>query len=180
MNMTVTPSGQACGAQVSGVDLARELDEELIADIRDAWIEHGVIAFPNQFIDDDELERFTTYFGNFGEDPFVQPIPGRKHIIEIQRKADETSSIFAEAWHSDWSFQSTPPTGTCLYRIIIPESGATRCSRISTRRWRKCHPPCGKRLRVDMQYIRLLEVMRPRACTALRMRDQVAVCDEIV
>jgi taurine dioxygenase len=123
MNMTVTPSGQACGAQVSGVDLARELDEELIADIRDAWIEHGVIAFPNQFIDDDDLERFTTYFGDFGEDPFVQPIPGRKHIIEIQRKADETSSIFAEAWHSDWSFQSTPPTGTCLYGIIIPESG---------------------------------------------------------
>jgi alpha-ketoglutarate-dependent taurine dioxygenase len=33
------------------------------------------------------------------------------------------SDIFAEAWHTDWSFQSNPPAGTCLYGITIPESG---------------------------------------------------------
>jgi taurine dioxygenase len=123
MQMTITPSGQACGALVTGVDLGADLPGDLIAGIRTAWIQYGVLAFPDQFIDDDDLERFTRYFGNCGDDPFIQPIPGRKHIIEIQRKADETSSLFAEAWHSDWSFQSNPPAGTCLYGIIIPESG---------------------------------------------------------
>ncbi|KAA1190551.1 TauD/TfdA family dioxygenase [Pseudohalioglobus sediminis] len=123
MGMTIRLSGQAFGATVTGVDLSKQLADSLVTDIRQAWVEHGVLAFPNQSLSDDDLERFTAYFGDFGEDPFVQPIPGRKHIIAIQRKADETSSIFAEAWHTDWSFQSTPPAGTCLYGITIPESG---------------------------------------------------------
>jgi len=123
MGMTIRPSGQACGATVNGVDLSEELGESLVTDIRQAWVEHGVLAFPDQSLSDDGLERFTGYFGDFGEDPFVQPIPGREHIIAIQRKADETSSIFAEAWHTDWSFQTNPPAGTCLYGITIPESG---------------------------------------------------------
>ena len=121
--MTIRLSGQACGAAVTGVDLSKELRESLVTDIRQAWVEHGVLTFPDQSLSDDDLERFTGYFGAFGEDPFVQPIPGRDHIIAIQRNADETSSIFAEAWHTDWSFQSNPPAGTCLYGITIPESG---------------------------------------------------------
>jgi taurine dioxygenase len=123
MGMTIRPSGQACGATVNGVDLSEELGESLVTDIRQAWLEHGVLAFPDQSLSDDDLERFAGYFGDFGEDPFVQPIPGREHIIAIQRNADETSSIFAEAWHTDWSFQTNPPAGTCLYGITIPESG---------------------------------------------------------
>jgi taurine dioxygenase len=123
MGMTIRPSGQACGATVTGVDLSKELGESVVADIRQAWAEHGVLAFPDQSLSDDGLERFTAYFGDFGEDPFVQPIPGREHIIAIQRKADETSSIFAEAWHTDWSFQRNPAAGTCLYGITIPEFG---------------------------------------------------------
>ena len=123
MGMTVKLSGQACGATITGVDLGKDLGESLVADIRQAWIEHAVLAFPDQSLTDDDLERFTAYFGEFGEDPFVQPIPGRDHIIAIQRNADETSSIFAEAWHTDWSFQSRPPAGTCLYGITIPKSG---------------------------------------------------------
>ena len=123
MPIKITPSGEACGAKVSGVDLSKDLRENVVTSIRTAWIEHGVLAFPEQSLSDDDLERFTAYFGDFGEDPFVQPIPGREHIIAIQRKADETSSIFAEAWHTDWSFQRNPPAGTCLYGITIPESG---------------------------------------------------------
>ena len=123
MGMTIRSSDQACGATVTGVDLSKELGESLVTDIRQAWVEHGVLAFPDQSLSDDDLERFTAYFGDFGEDPFVQPIPGREHIIAIQRKADEASSIFAEAWHTDWSFQSNPPAGTCLYGITIPETG---------------------------------------------------------
>ncbi|GAB3271343.1 TauD/TfdA dioxygenase family protein [Parahaliea aestuarii] len=121
--MRVTPSGQACGAEITGVDLANELDDQTTAAIRAAWLEHLVLSFPGQTLSDDDLERFTRSFGPFGEDPFVRPIPGREHIIAICRRADETSSIFAEAWHTDWSFQPLPPDGTCLYGITIPPEG---------------------------------------------------------
>jgi taurine dioxygenase len=120
---TITPSGQACGATVTGVDLTRPLDADTIAAIRAAWLEHHVLAFPDQAMSDDDLERFTLCFGGFGDDPFIAPIPGRKHVIAVERRADETSPLFAENWHSDWSFQARPPAGTCLFGITIPPVG---------------------------------------------------------
>ena len=123
MTLTVTPSGMACGAEVRGLDLSRPVSAELAAEIRDIWLRHQVLCFPEQDLSDDDLERFTLAFGPFGDDPFIAPIPGRKHIIAVKRAADETSPIFAESWHSDWSFQEKPPQGTCLYGITIPPEG---------------------------------------------------------
>lgn len=123
MTLTVTPSDMACGAQVRGVDLSQPISASLVAEIRELWLEYQVICFPDQQLSDDDLERFTLAFGPFGDDPFIAPIPGRKHIIAVKRAADETSPIFAESWHSDWSFQEKPPQGTCLYGITIPPEG---------------------------------------------------------
>ena len=123
MTLKVTPSGQACGARVTGVDLAQPLALATVAAIRAAWLEHHVLAFPEQVIDDDALERFTLCFGGFGVDPFFAPIAGRQHIAAIRREAAEQSPLFAENWHSDWSFQARPPAGTCLLAIDIPPIG---------------------------------------------------------
>lgn len=121
--MRVEPSGEACGATVTGIDLAGPLDEERVAAIRAAWLEHRVLAFRDQTMDDDALERFTVAMGGFGEDPFFAPIAGRAHIAAIRREADETTPLFAENWHSDWSFLARPPAGTCLLAIDIPPVG---------------------------------------------------------
>jgi taurine dioxygenase len=123
MRIEVTPSGEACGATVRGVDLSPDLDASTVEQLRNAWLEHHVLAFPDQHMTDDDLERFTLYFGPFGDDPYIAPIPGRDHVIAVQRQADETSPLFAENWHSDWSFQATPPAGTCLLGITIPPIG---------------------------------------------------------
>lgn len=121
--MHVEATGQACGAVVTGVDLSAPLAPEQVAAIRAAWLQHHVLVFPDQRLSDDDLERFTLAMGGFGEDPFIAPIPGRTHVIAIQRDADETAPIFAETWHTDWSFQARPPAGTCLYGLTIPPTG---------------------------------------------------------
>jgi len=123
MKLEVTPTGQSCGARVAGVDLTRPLSPETVAQLRAAWLEHHVLVFPEQAMSDDDLERFTLYFGPFGDDPYIAPIPGREHIIAVERRADETSTIFADTFHSDWSFQEHPPQGTCLFGITIPPRG---------------------------------------------------------
>jgi len=123
MTINISKSTGACGATLTGVDLANPLDEDLVSQIRQAWLEHHVLAFPQQVLDNDDLERFTNYFGRFGDDPFIQPIDGRQHIIAVSRKADEKAPVFAENWHTDWSFQAIPPAGTCLYSLVIPEVG---------------------------------------------------------
>ena len=122
-SIVVTPSGQPSGASVRGVDLTVPLVGVQVAAIRAAWLEHHVLAFPDQAMSDDDLERFTQYFGPFGDDPFIAPIRGRDHVIAVKRIAGETAPLFAENWHSDWSFQARPPAGTCLFGITIPTTG---------------------------------------------------------
>jgi len=119
----VRPTGAALGAEVTGVDLSRPLDVDTIAEIRSAWLDHLVLSFPDQPMSHDDLERVTGYFGAFGEDPFIAPLPERPHIIEVKRDAEEKASVFAAAWHSDWSFQDVPPAATLLHAKIIPPVG---------------------------------------------------------
>ena len=123
MALDITPTGAALGAHVRGVDLSRPLDAETVAAIRAAWLEHLVLAFPDQEMSHEDLERFTEAFGGFGTDPFSAPLPDHPHIIELRRNADEKASVFAAAWHSDWSFQNPPPAGTVLHSKIVPPVG---------------------------------------------------------
>ncbi|MEP0190964.1 MAG: TauD/TfdA family dioxygenase [Erythrobacter sp.] len=121
--MIVEPSSASCGATVRGIDLSSNLSASEIASIRTAWLDHKVLAFSDQNMDDDALERFTQIMGDFGDDPFFDPIPGRKNIAAIVREANETTPLFAENWHSDWSFLPQPPSGTCLLAIELPPHG---------------------------------------------------------
>jgi taurine dioxygenase len=123
MKLDITPSGQACGASVRGVDVSKPMPADAVGAIRAAWLSHQVLAFPDQTLTDEQLEAFTLNFGPFGEDPFIAPILGHPHVIAVKRMADETSPIFAESWHTDWSFQARPPQGTCLYGKTIPPVG---------------------------------------------------------
>jgi len=121
--MKITKQDAPCGAVVSDIDLSQPLSETQVSALRKTWLDHHVLIFPNQNLSDDDLERFTLNFGPFGDDPFIEPIKGRKHVIAVCRAAGETTPIFADAWHTDWSFQDNPPAGTCLYGITIPPHG---------------------------------------------------------
>ena len=123
MNFNIKVSGQACGAEITGIDLTKDLLASEIRNLREVWLEHHVLSFPNQSMSDDDLERFTLYFGSFGDDPFIAPISGRQNIAAVKRTADEKVPIFADNWHTDWSFQLNPPAGTCLFGIDIPTKG---------------------------------------------------------
>jgi taurine dioxygenase len=119
----IEPSGAACGATIRGLDLSAPLDDATLAGVRAAWLAHGVVAFPDQRMTIADLERFTLALGPRGEDPFISPIPGHAHVVEIRREPDEQAPIFAETWHSDWSFLPVPPAATALYGTIVPPVG---------------------------------------------------------
>ena len=121
--MNVTPTEFSCGAVVTGVNLSTPLSGDMVAELRAHWLEHKVLVFPDQRLDNDGLVRFTEYFGECGEDPFFGRIEDSEHIAAVQRNADEKTPIFAEIYHSDWSFLDVPPAGTVLYGITIPPVG---------------------------------------------------------
>jgi len=119
----VTEAPAPCGAFIRGPRLNEPLAIEQIAAIRAAWLKHQVVVFPDQSLALEDLERFAATVGPFGVDPYFRSVPGHPHVAQIRREANETSTLFAESWHSDWSFLPSPPAATLLYGNVIPPVG---------------------------------------------------------
>ncbi len=121
--LEIEPQRHGFGARVRGLDLAATLDGATVAALQEAFIRYAVLIIPDQQLDAAALERFSARLGDFGHDPYVQPMPGFEHVIEVIREAGETAPIFGSLWHSDWSFQATPPSATILYGAETPPIG---------------------------------------------------------
>lgn len=121
--MKITASQASCGATVTGLDLSQAPDVRLKAALEAAIAEYKVLSFPQQPLELEQLEAFTAAFGAFGDDPYIQAMPDHPHVLELRREAEETVSNFGGGWHSDWSFQDTPPSYTILHGHTIPPVG---------------------------------------------------------
>jgi len=119
MPLSLIPQPGGFGAVVQGLDLRVTLPPDRVAEIRSTWLEHQVLVFPDQTLSLEDLERFAATVGPFGVDPYFGSVPGHPHVAQVRRDADETSTLFAEAWHSDWSFLPSPPAGTALFGVVI-------------------------------------------------------------
>lgn len=123
MTLNVTAQPAPCGAVVRGIDLRQTLDAHTLAAVRAAWLQHQVLAFVDQTLTLEDLERFALCIGPYGQDPYFESVPGHPHVAQVKREADETSTIFADNFHSDWSFLARPPAATLLYGDVIPPVG---------------------------------------------------------
>lgn len=119
---TITPVPGACGAEVDGIDLRAQLDDQIIADIRQAFVEHHVLFFRDQHLDPNAQVRFGERFGELEDYPFVAPIPEHPKVIPVIKEADETSN-FGGGWHTDLIYKQVPPSGTMLYALETPSRG---------------------------------------------------------
>ena len=115
----------ACGAVISGVDLAAELDDDVVAEIRRALLDHAVIFFREQSLTPDEQVAFSRRFGPYSPVPFVEAIAGHPEVIAVVREPSEQKGlVFGGLWHSDFSFLDEPPMGSILHAIEVPPYGA--------------------------------------------------------
>lgn len=110
-------------AEVTGLRLDRALADDVVEAIRETWTDYPVVVFPDQPLDHAALTAFSNRLGAFGVDPYLKAVPGYEHIIEVCREPRESTPIFGANWHSDWSFQRTPPSATLLHAKTVPPSG---------------------------------------------------------
>lgn len=122
-DLAVEPTGGPVGAVVRGVDLRRPVDPATADELRSAWLAHQLLVFPSQDLSPAALEAAAEVFGPIGEDPYFRPMPGEDHVVALTREADEQTPLFADVFHSDWSFLPTPPAGTMLYGVEVPPTG---------------------------------------------------------
>jgi taurine dioxygenase len=121
--IAVEPIAGSLGAEIGGVDLAAELSEETVAEIRAAWLEHLVVFFRDQErLGPPEFLAFAKRIGEPVEYPFVKGIEGFPEIIAIAKLPHETVN-FGGIWHSDTVYLEQPPMGTMLIAREVPSAG---------------------------------------------------------
>lgn len=120
--ITVTPVAGALGATISGVDLADDLPEETVAEIRRAWLARGVVFFRDQDLDAEHFMAFARCIGEPVEYPFVKGLDDHPEIIAVAKLPHETVN-FGGVWHSDTAYLDRPPMGTILVAREVPPFG---------------------------------------------------------
>jgi taurine dioxygenase len=112
----------ALGAEISGVDLARALPDELVAALRRAWLEHLVLYFRSQSLAPAQFMAFAERFGTPIEYPYLKGIEGYPHITEVKKLEHERVN-FGGVWHSDTTYLEHPPMASMLLAREIPPYG---------------------------------------------------------
>lgn len=131
----ITPSGQALGADVVGVDLANTLSDDDVTVIKQAWADHLVLRFREQkTLSPENLIDFSRHFGELDQAPiasteiagdFIRQHPEITVISNILVSDKPIGGLGASeaVWHTDMSYNERPPKGACLYAVEIPPAG---------------------------------------------------------
>ncbi|GAA4601819.1 taurine dioxygenase [Actinoplanes octamycinicus] len=120
MSIDITRIGGRIGASVAGVDLSRPLDDVVAKEIHEALVEHKVLVFRGQHLDDEQHQRFASIFGELTlAHPTVPSVDGQANVLEVAGG----EGARANAWHTDVTFVVAPPKATTLRSLVIPPYG---------------------------------------------------------
>jgi taurine dioxygenase len=120
--ITITPIAGSLGAEIGGVDLSSQLDDDTVAAIRRAWLDHLVVIVRGQAIRAEDFVAFARRIGEPAEYPFVPGIEGHPEIIAVTKLPHESVN-FGGIWHSDTAYLDEPPMGTMLLAREVPPAG---------------------------------------------------------
>jgi taurine dioxygenase len=124
VSVHVEPIARSLGAIVSGVDLRERISDDDFAVIYDALMQHLVLFFREQDIDDDQHLAFASRFGA----PNVYPTTRARGLdLPIEFIEDTPDSPpKADLWHTDAAFLAEPPDIAVLsMRLTAPVGGDT-------------------------------------------------------
>ncbi len=113
------------GAVIGGIDLREPQAPQVVALVRQALVDHGVIFFRQQ---DTSLEQFWAFLENFGQ-PQKEEIKGSAddRPSDVQT-ADMSASRYSTAtWHADTTSLARPPIATALRAAAPPKFGGDTC-----------------------------------------------------
>ena len=120
--ISVEPLTPAIGAEITDVDLRESLDDETVAEVRGALLDHGVIFFRDQHIDHERHLDFGRRFGELHVHPVAPCVDGRPELMRIHTDAKSVRHN-GDRWHSDVSCDEQPPMGSVLHLHTVPECG---------------------------------------------------------
>lgn len=131
----VKPSGQALGADVTGLDLSQPLSPATLLALQSAWDKHLVLRFRGQQqLQIEDHIHFSSHFGVLDSRPLAAKtwhpktaaLP--KEIVVISNLQEDSQPLGGlgdgeSTWHADMTYQSVPPKAALLLAREVPASG---------------------------------------------------------
>ena len=136
--MDVIPTGSALGAEITGIDLSKEISAAQREFIFNAYLDNLVLLFRGQSLTFADLLRLSELFGPPGlaanqllglarKSYLPQELPDNVAIISniVDGKGKPIGALGdGEAfWHTDSSFTETPISASLLHAIEVTEQG---------------------------------------------------------
>ena len=121
-SIEVKPVSPALGAEISGIDIAAGVDEQQLADLRQAFSDYGVIFLRDQDITPEQHIAFAERWGQININRFFKADDDYPMIAEVRKEADQKTNI-GSRWHTDHSYDLRPALGSILYAREVPSVG---------------------------------------------------------
>ena len=118
------------GAEVQGINVAKELSREVAQALLDVWHEKSVLLLRGQDLNEDEQVRFAEIFGPLSRGEFIKPHHSKTNnaVMFISNIREDGKLIGAHPdgemhFHTDQCHQEKPCSATMLYGMEIPSQG---------------------------------------------------------
>jgi taurine dioxygenase len=121
-HIEVRPIAGALGAEIHGVDMARDLETDVVSEVRQALLDHLVIFLRNQTVTPLQQLAFARKFGEPIEYPQLKGLPESPMITPVVKLEHERNN-FGGIWHSDTTYLPEPPMGSMLLAREVPPYG---------------------------------------------------------
>ncbi len=139
VGLEIEPLHPALGAAVRGVDFRQLLSPETFAAIHAAWMDHLVLVFPDQPVNNAQQIAFARMFGNLethhqdiiksAREPEifrVSNVDDDGQLMEADHPTVAQISL-AQRWHTDSSYRPTPSMGSILHGLEVTDEGGETC-----------------------------------------------------
>lgn len=128
MSITVKPLTKILGAEVTGIDLSKPVDDATKRALHDAWIAHAVLVIRDQHLTPPQFAEAARIFGDLLEQQVKKfTLPDHPEVGTISSRdlpiVDGKLHVRGENFHTDHSNFPAPPKATMLHAVALPQFG---------------------------------------------------------
>src|SRR5437660_11576569 len=126
--LALRPLSAALGAEIIGIDLRQEIDDDVFAHIRDAWHQNLVILLRDQKLIEEDQVRFAAKFGSPAQIHTKQFVRSHPAVMLISNIREDGKPIGALPdgemhFHTDQCHQERPAMASMLYALEVQSTG---------------------------------------------------------
>ena len=149
--MRIAPLSDVLGAEITGIDVARDLDGEAFDAVLNAFHRYRVLAFREQYLEPADQVAFASRFGPLEvHDNRQYNLPDNAHVMVLSNDLRDGEPVgvpdAGDSWHTDLSFKETPSLCTLLQAVRLPREGGDTAFACMTRAYAALPPDIKARI----------------------------------